>query len=81
MRLRGANLRGALLTGAVLRGVDLDLADVTGADLRGADLAGAHLASTLFVTQAQLVSARGDAETSVPAGRTRPVHWRGNRQG
>ena len=75
LRLRGANLRGALLTGAVLRGVDLDRADVTGADLRGADLAGTNLATTLFLTQAQLASAHGDAATALPAARARPRHW------
>ena len=77
VRLRGANLRGARLTGAVVRGADLDLADLTGADLRGADVAGANLATTLFLTQAQLASAQGDAATTLPAGRSRPVHWAG----
>jgi uncharacterized protein YjbI with pentapeptide repeats len=56
--LRGANLRGALLIGADLRGADLRLADLTGADLRGADLRGADLRDALFVTAAQLLSAR-----------------------
>ncbi|WP_435208674.1 pentapeptide repeat-containing protein [Micromonospora sp. bgisy143] len=73
--LRRANLRGALLIGADLRGVDLALADVTGADLRGADLRGADLRTTLFLHQAQLDAARGDARTSLPAMLTRPAHW------
>jgi uncharacterized protein YjbI with pentapeptide repeats len=56
--LRGANLRGALLIGADLRDADLRRADLTGADLRGADLRGADLSGALFLTAAQLRSAR-----------------------
>ena len=74
--LRAASLRGALLIGADLRGADLAGADLTGADLRGADLAGADLAGAIFVTQAQLEAARGDARTAVPAALARPAHWR-----
>jgi uncharacterized protein YjbI with pentapeptide repeats len=73
--LRGADLRGAALVGADLRGADLALADLTGADLRGADLAGADLRNALFVTQSQLVSARGDRRTQLPASLGRPANW------
>ena len=73
--LRAADLRGRLLIGADLRGADLRGADLIGADLRGADLAGADLRGALFVVQAQLDSARGDAATRLPAGLTRPGHW------
>ena len=74
--LRGASLRGALLVGADLSRADLTLADLTGADLRAADLRGANLAGTLFLTQSQLVAARGDAATHIPAPLTRPAHWK-----
>jgi uncharacterized protein YjbI with pentapeptide repeats len=73
--LRGANLRGALLVGADLRRADLHVADVIGADFRGADLRGANLTATLFVTQAQLDAANGDARTTIPAALARPAHW------
>jgi uncharacterized protein YjbI with pentapeptide repeats len=73
--LRGANLRGAHLIGADLTAADLDHADVTGADLRGATLAGADLGGTLFLTQSQVDSARGDGRTVLPASLTRPAHW------
>ncbi|MFE6504642.1 pentapeptide repeat-containing protein [Kitasatospora sp. NPDC057738] len=73
--LRGANLRGALLVAADLSGADLRLADLVGADLRDADLAGADLGTALFLTQAQLNAARGDATTRLPDGLTRPAHW------
>ena len=73
--LAGASLRGALLIGADLRGADLGYADLTGTDLRGADLAGADLETSLFTSQPQLDSARGDARTKLPSRLSRPPHW------
>ena len=73
--LRRANLRGALLLGTDLRGADLRLADLTGADLRGANLGGADLRDSLFLTQSQVDSARGDGGTRLPGGIARPAHW------
>ncbi|WP_030227292.1 pentapeptide repeat-containing protein [Streptomyces sp. NRRL WC-3626] len=73
--LRGASLRGALLVAADLGGADLREADLIGADLRDADVRGADLTGALFLTQAQLNAARGDAATVLPAGLSRPAHW------
>jgi hypothetical protein len=73
--LAGASLRGALMIGADLRGADLSYADLTGADLRGANLAGADLESSLFISQPQVDSARGDARTRLPSRLSRPAHW------
>lgn len=73
--LRGAGLRGALLVAADLRGADLRDADLIGADLRDADLGGADLTGALFLTQAQLNAARGDAATVLPPALSRPAHW------
>ncbi|MEO6821186.1 MAG: pentapeptide repeat-containing protein [Candidatus Nanopelagicales bacterium] len=73
--LRGISLRGALLVAADLRRADLRLADLIGADLRDADLCGADLTGALFLTQAQLDAAKGDAVTNLPSGLTRPTHW------
>jgi uncharacterized protein YjbI with pentapeptide repeats len=73
--LRGASLRGALLVAADLRGADLRWADLIGADLRGADLSGADLTGAVFLTQAQLNAARGDAATRIPPALDRPAHW------
>ncbi|WP_428831350.1 pentapeptide repeat-containing protein [Actinomadura chokoriensis] len=73
--LRGACLRGAYLIAADLRGADLRWADLIGADLRDADLRGADLTGCLFLTRAQLDSARGDAGTRLPAAVGRPAHW------
>lgn len=75
--LRRASLRGAYLTGADLTGADLRGADVTGADLRGAGLYGTDLTGALFLTQAQLDAARGDAATRLTPPLQRPRHWPG----
>jgi uncharacterized protein YjbI with pentapeptide repeats len=73
--LRGASLRGALLVAADLKNADLRTADLIGADLRDADLRGADLTGCIFLTQAQLNAARGDAATRLPTGLDRPAHW------
>lgn len=73
--LRGANLRGAYLIAADLRDADLRAADFIGADLRDADLSGADLAGSVFLTQAQISSAKGDARTKLPHLLSRPSHW------
>ncbi len=76
--LRGANLRGACLIAADLAGARLTSADLTGADTRDANLSGADLAGCLFLIQAQVDAARGDAGTTLPAALTRPAHWVGS---
>ena len=73
--LSRVSLRGALLLGADLSGADLDRADLLGADLRGAVLRGARLAGALFLTQAQVNAALGDARTTLPPELHRPGHW------
>jgi uncharacterized protein YjbI with pentapeptide repeats len=73
--LRGENLRGAYLIAADLRGVDLSGADLIGADLRDADLRGANLSDSIFLTQAQINSAKGDSNTKLPVVLTPPTHW------
>jgi uncharacterized protein YjbI with pentapeptide repeats len=74
-QLSRACLRGAYLVGADLTAADLSHADLLGTDLRGADLSGADLTASVFLTQAQLDSARGDAHTRLPPALTRPAHW------
>ncbi|WP_405667668.1 pentapeptide repeat-containing protein [Streptomyces sp. NBC_01166] len=73
--LRGAELRGAYLIAADLRGADLRRAELIGADFRDADLSDADLSGALFLTQAQLNAARGNAATKLPGSLTRPPHW------
>lgn len=73
--LRAADLRGAYLIAADLTGADLRLADLIGADFRDADLSGADLTGSLFLTQAQLNAAKGNAKTALPTSLSRPPHW------
>lgn len=75
--LRGAYFRGAYLIAADLRGADLRGADMIGADLRDADVTGADLSQSLFLTQAQVNAAKGDAATKLPSLLVRPSHWDG----
>ena len=73
--LAGSALFAARLLGADFTGADLRGADLRGADLRGADLSGADLSECLFVIQAQVQAARGDARTRLPDSVSRPRHW------
>lgn len=73
--LRGATFRGAVMIRTDLRGADLTEADLLGADLRDADVRGADLSTALFLTQPQVNSARGDADTTLPYHLDRPGHW------
>lgn len=73
--LRGANLRGAYLIAADLQEADLRWADLIGADFRDANVGGADLTGSLFLTQAQLNAAKGNAATRLPAMFDRPAHW------
>ncbi|MEU8709813.1 pentapeptide repeat-containing protein [Streptomyces sp. NPDC048565] len=78
--LRGAELRGAYLIAADLRGADLRRAELIGADFRDADLSDADLTGALFLTQAQLNAAKGNAATKLPDSLTRPSHWSKDRR-
>ncbi|MGM0777148.1 MAG: pentapeptide repeat-containing protein [Bacillota bacterium] len=71
----GANLRGSLFIAADLRKADLRYTDLIGADFRDADLSGANLMGSIFLTQAQVNSAKGDRHTKLPKGLQRPEHW------
>ncbi|WP_276914795.1 pentapeptide repeat-containing protein [Aneurinibacillus aneurinilyticus] len=72
---RGANLRGACLIAADLRDADLRATDLIGADLRDADLRGADLTDSIFLTQVQINSAKGDVHTKLPPLLSRPTNW------
>ena len=73
--LRGASLRGACLIAADLRGVDLSGADLIGADLRDTDLRGANLIDSIFLTQVQINTAKGDSDTMLPLSLAKPMYW------
>ncbi len=73
--LRGADLRGAFLIAADLSNIDLSGADLIGADLRDADIRGANLENSLFITQFQINTARGDSKTKLPMELNPPANW------
>ena len=73
--LKGADLRGAFLIAANLKSMNLTGADFIGADLRDADFSGADLSKSIFLTQAQINSAKGDKNTKLPINITKPMHW------
>ncbi|KHD34966.1 hypothetical protein NL50_15000 [Clostridium acetobutylicum] len=75
VNLRGADLRGALLIAANMRGADLSYADLIGADMRDADISGANLEKSIFVTQAQINTTKGDSNTRLPKRITHPSYW------
>jgi len=73
--LRGMDLRGALLIASNLRDADLRKVDFIGADLRDADISGANLTGCIFLTQAQVNSAKGNKDTRLPRYLKVPDHW------
>lgn len=73
--LRGFNLRGAYLIAADLRNADLRGVDFIGADLRDTNLEGADLSESLYLTQMQINSAKGNKETKLPPYLNQPSHW------
>jgi len=73
--LRGADLRGAFLIASDLRGTDLNGADLIGADLRDANIKGANLTNSMFITQSQINTAKGDSDTKLPISIVRPRYW------
>ena len=73
--LVGANLRGAYLIAADLRGCNLRGGDLIGTDFRDADIRGADLSESIFLTQSQLNSAKGNGDTKLPASLYHPVYW------
>ncbi|MFG6115745.1 pentapeptide repeat-containing protein [Halobacillus sp. MO56] len=73
--LRGEDLRGKLMIAANLKHSDLRKADFIGADLRDANFSGANLNEALFLTQSQINSAKGNAQTKIPEYLVRPIHW------
>lgn len=73
--LRAVDFRGAFLIAADMRDTDLRAAIFIGADLRDANFCGANLSASMFLTQMQINSAKGDAKTVLPFYIKRPSHW------
>ncbi|WP_250673568.1 pentapeptide repeat-containing protein (plasmid) [Paraclostridium ghonii] len=73
--LIGANFAGSLLIASNMRNSNLKGANLIGADLRDADIRGANLKDSLFLTQAQINTAKGNSNTQLPTSLVRPSYW------
>lgn len=73
--LRMTDFRGAYLIAANMEKADLRGVDFIGADLRDANVSGANLSTSMFLTQMQINSAKGDDKTILPPHLQPPPHW------
>lgn len=73
--LIGADLKGRLMIAANLKDTDLSGANLIGADLRDCDIRGANLEDSMFLTQLQVNTAKGDSNTKLPVSLVHPKHW------
>ena len=73
--LRATDFRGAYLIAADMRNTDLRAVNFIGADLRDVNFSGADLSTSMFLTQMQINSAKGDVKTTLPSHIHRPSHW------
>ncbi|MGL5676802.1 MAG: pentapeptide repeat-containing protein [Cellulosilyticaceae bacterium] len=79
--LKGKNLDGkdftmALMIAANLEKCRLRRANLLGADMRDTNIKDTDLSESLFLTQMQINSAKGNAETKLPSYLSRPSTWR-----
>lgn len=65
----------SLMIAANLKGCHLRGSNFLGADLRDAVIEDTDLSECLFLTQMQINSAKGNANTKLPAGLCHPVSW------
>lgn len=73
--LRATDFRGAFLIAADMRNTDLRAVNFIGADLRDVNFSGADLSTSMFLTQMQINSAKGNVKTKLPSYIHRPFHW------
>lgn len=73
--LKATDFRGAYLIAADMSNTDLRAVNFIGADLRDVNFSGANLSTSMFLTQMQINSAKGDVKTLLPAHIHRPSHW------
>ena len=74
--LDGQDFSMSLLIAANLEGCSLRGANFLGADLRDANFKNADLQESVFLTQAQVNTAKGNAYTKLPKFITRPEIWK-----
>lgn len=75
LNLQGEDLSGSFLIAADLRNCNLSGTDFIGADFRDTDLRGTDLSKSIYITQIQINSAKGDLNTKLPKSLIRPQSW------
>ncbi|HDR6271329.1 TPA: pentapeptide repeat-containing protein [Bacillus cereus] len=70
-----ADWMGKKLKGKDLRATDFRGAYLIAADLRDVNFSGADLSTSMFLTQMQINSAKGNVKTTLPSHIQRPSHW------
>ncbi|QQK77097.1 pentapeptide repeat-containing protein [Salicibibacter cibarius] len=73
--LRATDFKGSYLIAADMKNTDLSAVNLIGADLRDVNFSGADLSTSMFLTQMQINSAKGDLKTTLPSHIQRPSHW------
>lgn len=73
--LNGKNLSMALMIAANLEGCSLKRTNFLGADLRDANIKNTDLSGSVFLTQMQINSAKGNRNTKLPKNLSHPESW------
>lgn len=73
--LSGTDFSMAILIAANLKGCNLNKANFLGADIRDANICNADLSSSVFLTQMQINSAKGNSNTKLPSRIVKPLFW------
>lgn len=73
--LDGRDFSMALMIAANLEGCSLQRTNFLGADMRDANLQNTDLSESIFLTQMQVNSAKGNSNTKIPINLTRPTAW------
>lgn len=66
----------SLMIAANLAGCSLKQTSFLGADMRDANLCNADLSESVFLTQMQINSAKGNSKTKIPLYLSRPISWK-----
>lgn len=75
--LNGQDFSMALMIAANLEGCSLQRTNFLGADMRDANLKNTDLSESIFLTQMQINSAKGNSNTKIPINLSRPTVWPG----
>ncbi len=75
--LDGRDFSMSLMIAANFEGCSLKGTNFLGADIRGANLKNADLSESIFLTQMQINSAKGNSNTRISEKLSRPITWEG----